>query len=303
MRRLEAWYQKLLGPEAKRGHLYPGFWMLLGGIAVGLSGLGLFLYSESLHGAAYVVWREAAIVLAALSGPLVFLGISFALPARLAVRVVSAGGAVLAGSTLFLFTRHYPHNFNVPGYDRVDHAPLIVSLYLLGMAVLVGGILAQLIGYYVRRNQPSGEEGDAGWEGTDYEVPDWLIQKDIDDAMRLYPASWGDGTNGLIKSIMINVDDALAPGSELRDGDFARMSDLEVPDLDLTSRKVKGLYNNDVDLPDDVAENPAEQLRRLRQLQVKDPKRYLPHKRSWWRSVFRRDRHQRLARDRPDRME
>lgn len=296
MRRLEAWHQKLFGGEAQKGHLYPGFYALLGGFTVGLAALGLFLYAESLHGAAMLAWREAAIVLAALSAPLVFLGISLALPARTAVRATLAGGAVLAGSTIYLFSLHYPHAFNLRGATGTDHAPRDASLYLLGIAVMVASILVQLISYYIRRQQAAGGGGGGDWAETDFEVPDWLVEKDIEDAMRLHAVAWGDGAGSHFKPIHVNVDDALAPGSLVRGRGFSRKASIAVPDLEATSKRIKGMHNQEVDMPDEVADNPADQLRRLRHLQQEDPKRYLPHRRSWWRSVFRRDRHERVGR-------
>lgn len=295
MRRLEAWHSRLLGPEARRGHLYPGFYMLLGGVALGLSGLGLFLYSSSLPTPELYPWREVAVSLAALSAPLVFLGISFALPGRLAVRAVSLLGGAVSAAMIGAFVVHYPHNFNVPGTVNVDHAPLDASIYLAGIALLIASILVQLISYYVRRQQ--GESGDGeDWAGTDYDVPDWLIEKDIDDAMRLYPARWGDGAGSAVKSISINVDDALEPGSQVFGDGVAKEASVSVPDMDKSTRRLHGMNADEVDLNSQEADSNVDRLLELRQMQKKDPKRYLPHKRSWWHSLFRRDRHKRLRR-------
>lgn len=270
------WHRRVLGPEA--GHLQAGLVALTGGIVLGLSGVALYVFGEATS--ANLAWRKAAITMAALAAPMIFGGISLALPARLGLRAIAALGISLNLAATWLFFLHYPHRFNAGlGADR---APMDTALYAVGSALLAGALLAQIVGVYVRgRGDPDSDT----WQEAGYELPDWLIEKDIDDAMAKHPVSWGAGA-GKGESIAISVA-GFGQDTVVRGHGVAKRVTLAVADLEGKSERVRNMGAASVSVQAAPIVDATTALADLHRLQAAHPKQFRPPRASWWKRLRR----------------
>lgn len=276
---LRQWHRRVLGPDAANGHLQAGLVALMTGIVLGASGVALYLTGELTGIDVDLAWREAAIAMAALAAPMIFGGICLALPARPGLRVLAAVGAAVNVGAVVLFVLHYPDRFNaaVMGSDR---APMDAAVYALGTAILSGTLLAQIVGVYVRGRGAAEEDP---WRDADYEVPDWLIEKDIDDAMARHPVQWGAGSAAghSVEIAVHGFEDAVVRGQGA-----ARRVSLKVPELQRKTDRLRGLGATSVEVPGTSMVAASTALGELRRLQAAHPRRYRPPRRSWWRRML-----------------
>ena len=276
---LRDWHRRIL-PEAPQWRAQAGLAVLAAGIVVGLAGVALFLAGERLVGG--LAWREAAIALAALSVPLLFGGISLALPARWPMRGAALLGAGTTVSTIWLFLVHYPAHFNVAARGLRDEAPTIAALYAIGAALLTGALLAQIVGLSLRRRAEAGE-ADAWEEG--YEVPDWLIERDIDEAMARHPVEWG-ALPKQAPGVELSVP-GFGSGTQVRGRSAARRVRLAMPELEEKSRRLRDLGAAAVQVEAQPLVDATQALGDLRRLQAEHPRRYRPPRPPFWRRWFR----------------
>lgn len=203
----------LFGQEQTRSQMFAGLYLLIGGFVLGLVAMALFFFAGTRDGANLFTWRETALTLGAIALTTFFIGISTALPSPKGMRIASYVGVGLCALAIVLFTIHYPLNFNVqdsPDPNQADHTALDATLFALGLAVIVAGAFASVLGYYVQRISQwvDREVYEDEFGNKTYEVPDWVVEKDIDDAMRQHGAAWGLGDDGANK-LKLNVKDGL----------------------------------------------------------------------------------------------
>ncbi|HJQ93559.1 MAG TPA: hypothetical protein VJ874_04655, partial [Candidatus Thermoplasmatota archaeon] len=186
MTNLESRYDNLFGTKTSKGQLYGGFFLLIAGIVLGVVALILFFIADNQDGGNVYDWRRGALTVGASAGILLFFGPTVSLPTKTGMRILSYVGTGLCLLATVLFFFHYPTNFNVPDSrtGQADYAGLDLLIYAVGWALLVSTLFTSLIGYYLGRLQPTTtvteDEVDDETYGPGYEVPDWVVERDIE---------------------------------------------------------------------------------------------------------------------------
>ncbi len=286
----------LLGQEQNKSQVFAGLYLLAGGIVAGLVAVGLFLYSSSLTGDSIYVWREGALALGALALTTFFLGVSVALPSGRAMRLASYVGVLLCGIAIILFMLHYPYSFNVTGSDfpgQEDYTAVDTVIFAIGLAIIVSGAFMAVIRYYAERlsvvvtntetirevqvpqervqfdddDQPYYEDEDGN---RSYEVPDWVVERDLEDAMATHGWQWGMGDER--PQLNINVKDDM-PGA------YASRGRVNVVEMDARDNdealsalnKMKPGVKNKAVVEDTEVDDPVAALRAFRKKMAEDP--------------------------------
>jgi len=243
MARGEKVYSSLFGSQASKGQLYGGFYTLFGGIIVGLAAIVLLYVAPATEG--QYDWRKVSFTLAALAGALVFLGIAWTLPSKKGLRAIGTVGFVLCLGATAAFWVAYPLHFNVPD-SQGDYTEAIIGVYVVGVALVLTGTFTSLVGYYLDRVQAAAAGSARGGPGgsdfyDEYEVPDSVIEKDIEYAMKKYKYAWGEGQTGST-GIQINIKDEFEAGTIVGGGKgVARTVTLEAPQVDDATKALRGI--------------------------------------------------------------
>ncbi|MEK6975507.1 MAG: hypothetical protein AABY18_04100 [Candidatus Thermoplasmatota archaeon] len=277
MTNLESRYDNLFGTKTSKGQLYSGFVLLIAGIVFGIVALVVFFVSYNMNPGTrqFYNWREGALVAGALALLLIPLGVSVSLPTKTGMRILAYVGAALCLLSAVLLFVHYPDNFNVQDSqnpDQKDYTALDLIIYAAGFAGLVAALFTSVIGYYLGRLQPvtvaGEEETDDESYGPGYEVPDWVVERDIEYAMKRHGVSWGDGKSGGSSNLNVNVADAVGGGFVVGGLGKARTVQLDAEQVDTG---VKGLTtirpSKKPTLPSEWADDSTNALRALRNKQ------------------------------------
>lgn len=279
--RLLAWQQRVL-PEAPRWRFLGGLTGLAGGILLGIAGVTLFLIGEP-QVATTLAWRKVAILLAACAAPLIFTGISLALPGGRPMRWLSASGVAFTAAAIWMFVLHYPQRFNVGAAGTEDKAPLIASLFAVGAAIMTATLLAQIVAMALRRHGHA-EEGEGIWEDG-YEVSERQVERDIDEAMRRHPVTWGAAPKPT-PGVELGVP-SFGADTIIRGRGAARRVEFAMPGLERSSERLRSMGAVTVQVPEEGISGASDALGELRRLQAAHPKQYRPPHTSWWRRLWR----------------
>lgn len=275
MTNLESRYDNLFGSKTSRGQLYGGFFLLIAGVVLGLAALILFFIGYNDEGSSIYRWREGALTVGAVSLLLIFLGVNVSLPTKTGMRILSyVGAGLMLLATVLLFI-HYPENFNVQDSEdpnQKDYTGLDTLIYVSGLAMMLASTFTSIIGYYLGKLQPvaagTEEETDDESYGPGYEVPDWVVERDIEYAMKRHGVSWGDGKSGGSSNLNVNVADAVGGGFVVGGLGKARTVQLDAEQVDTG---VKGLTtirpSKKPTLPSEWADDSTRALRALRNKQ------------------------------------
>lgn len=273
--RLERAYERVFGSKTSKGQLYTGFYLLLIGIALGAAGFVLYnLGTDKGDTANSYQWREAGLVLGSLAAPAVFLGIFWALPSKVSMRWLAGIGTLLClGGTAFL-SFAYPLHFNVAGSPQQDYTFAILSLFALGLVLILGGTFTSLIGYYLSRitgaaatpTSRAGGELDISGAQFQYDVPDSVIERDIELAMKRYKYTWGsEGASTSQTGIQINVPDEFEKGVTIGGRGVARSVQLETPQVEEATKRLRGMRPSvEKSVPSEWAEDSTKALLEFR---------------------------------------
>jgi hypothetical protein len=202
--RLLAFYRRFVGEPERESDVYFGFVLFFGGIAFGILGLALFLWSETLTEGVDFYWqvREIAILLAMLGLPSFILSFVILLPVDRRARYASGAGVAICVVAAVVFVWAYPSRWNVVGTDYTTEG---ITTYAVGLAVLVassgGGLVEQRL-ENARAAQASRERTEEGEEVTDEQV-----RRDIEEAIKDTELTWGGVERDTTKRIKINTDD------------------------------------------------------------------------------------------------
>lgn len=182
-------YRRYVGEPESRRDVYAGFGTFFGGIALGLVGLALFLYSGTQPSGSAFFWqlREVALVAVMLGLPAVALSFAVLLPVgqrTMAASLVGAGICVVGAVWL---TQVYPYEWTSAGNDIS-----VLSTYAVGIVLLAASTGSSLVAQYVDSVAP--READA--PATDDEesgesVSDDQVAEDIEEAMSDSSLTWG----------------------------------------------------------------------------------------------------------------
>ncbi|MDL5360734.1 permease [Halalkalicoccus sp. NIPERK01] len=180
------WYERYIGEPDARTDVYAGFGLFVGGIALAVCGLALFLWSASVEPGGEFYWalRQVAVVFASLGLPTGMVGIVVLLPvSRRALYGAGVGIAVCLASMAF-FLAVYPSNWNVQ--TAADYSAQGIALYAGGLAIVVASTGAALVAHHLERSRPAPVE-----EDPREEISDERVARDIEEAMDGVNLSWG----------------------------------------------------------------------------------------------------------------
>jgi len=189
--RLIELYRRFLGDPAEKSDVYLGFSLFFGGLTVGVIGLVGFLSSGYFGPETSMFWqlREIAIGLAFVGLPSFILSIVVLLPTTDRVRYASLGGSGICLLAIAIFVWSYPQAWNVPGRD---FSPLGVSVYSVGLSILVASSGAALVAHHIDRIQnPEGLEEEGGDESSQESIAESEVKADIESAVADSDLSWG----------------------------------------------------------------------------------------------------------------
>lgn len=280
MTNLESRYDNLFGTKTSSGRLSGGFFLLIAGMLLAVAAMVLFFIAYGKgkflangdYNDEYFTWMRIAIPLVATGLTAIVLGVTVALPTKTGMRILSYVGTALCVLAIVLVTVHYPDNWAVSGSGQASYEGLDSGIFAIGMVFMLAALFTSIIGYYLGKLQPvtvAGEaEADDESYGPGYEVPDWVVERDIEYAMKRHGVSWGDGKSGGSSNLNVNVADAVGGGFVVGGLGKARTVQLDAEQVDTG---VKGLTtirpSKKPTLPSEWADDSTKALRALRNKQ------------------------------------
>lgn len=203
--RLLALYRRFVGEPERESDVYFGFALFFGGIAFGILGLVLFLWSATLTSGTDFYWqvREIAIAIAMLGLPSFVLSFVVLLPVDRRARYASGAGVVVCIVAAIVFVWAYPSSWNV---DGTDYATEGITVYAAGLAVLVASSGAGLVEQRLEDARATGEPRER--EKEQERVSDERVQRDIEEAMEDAELTWGGVERDETRGITVDIDDA-----------------------------------------------------------------------------------------------
>jgi hypothetical protein len=286
-------YSGLFGSKTSKGQLQGGFLLLALGALLGLAALILFLIALGQPSpkvdasSSYFNLMRIALTLAPLGLGGILLGLTVALPTNTGLRVASYVGGFFLVVASVLFAFHYPTNFNVAakGAKVPDYMVLDVLVAVGGFVLMSAAMISSIVGFYLGRTtvvkgEGSGEEDDI--YGAGYEIPDWVVERDIEFAMKKYGVEWGGRTDD--KTIQVNVSDAFA-GAKIGGLGKARVVQLDADQVDLgVAGLTKVRPQKGGAIPGEWADEATRALVAFRKQKEANPKAFTP-KRTFWQKV------------------
>lgn len=206
---LLARYRRHIGEPDRLSDVYLGFGLFFGGVAMGLLGLLLFVVERVAVGVDPVFWlRALAFSVGALGLPILLLGVAVLLPVDRRVLVAAGSGVVVCLAAVGLFLSVYPEDWNQ--ISGPDYSTLGVSVYAVGLVVVIAASGAALVRYHIDRATPTAG-ADRGRQGGDSErtetVSEDRVRRDIEDAMRDAEITWGGVRKEESRSIRVETDE------------------------------------------------------------------------------------------------
>lgn len=239
--RLEKFYEDKFGAPQSRGELYTGFFLIIAGFILSIVGIIIFMAVSKGTDLVSYNWRETAIVIAALGPPAILVGISVTLPTKWTMRILDGIGILFSLVATALFMTFYPFKWNT----GTGHELWGVVFYVAGLAALLASTISSLIGYYVARATAGFGGGGGSMDAPDYnyDIPDSVIERDIELAMRRYNVSWGgEGAESSSQhGIQFDVKDQFAPGTVIGGKGTARTVTLDAPQVDAATDKLRSI--------------------------------------------------------------
>ncbi|MDV7348199.1 permease [Halorubrum distributum] len=167
------YYRRYVGDPDRTIDVYAGFGLFSAGIALGVIGVVVFLYSATLDPTAASTFavREVAAVAGAVGLPALLFGIVVLLPVDRRMLYLAGAGIAVTLAATGAFTWAYPHNWNV--VVNTDYSAQIVAVYALGLVAVIGATGGALVAHRVERVAGgAGAAGAAGGAGTEGGVAD-----------------------------------------------------------------------------------------------------------------------------------
>lgn len=295
MSELENQYSSLFGTKTSKGQLRGGFFLLGLGVVLGLAALALFFLSYTASGTDQLTWRKGALPLGTAAFGLILLGITVALPTTTGLRVLAyVGVACTAFATLLMAWHYNNNNFNVSAKNRgagvADYLPLDLSLYVIGVGFQLAAIISSIVGFYLARVGPAaakdGEDDDETY-GPGYEVPDWVVERDIEYAMKKFGVEVVGGKGSASAGMAVNIPDSFGGNMVVGGLGKARTVQLDSSQVDEGVTQLSGVRPNKKGaLPGEWADESTKALVAFRKQKAANPTHYVPKKRSFWSRIF-----------------
>lgn len=299
MSELETKYSNLFGTKTSKGQLQGGFFLMAVGALGLVVALSLFFwaFASAADRAFYHNLMKIALTVAPIGVSTLLLGWSITLPTRTGARVAAWVGLAFCLTASLLFFLHYPNNFNIaakiaPGTVNPppDYMPWDVGIFAIGFVAMGASIVTSIVGYYLGRIAPASGEGKSEEEdiyGAGYEVPDWVVERDIEDAMKRHGVSWGEGVRDAHKNTLyVNVADSMGGGNLVVGGlGKAKVVQVEATQVDEATAKLSGTRGHKKGaLPGEWADESVAALVAFRKQKASNPTLYAP-KRTFWQKV------------------
>ena len=196
---LFAYYRRYVGDPDRAIDVYAGFGLFFAGIALGLIGVVVFMYSATLPPeelSTYAV-QEVAAVAAAIGLPALLFGVVVLLPVDRRMLYLAGVGTAITLVAVGLFSRTYPYNWNVS--TATDYSAQVVAVYTVGLVAVIAATGGALVAH--RAEQATGEAtgtgdgaADAAAGASDDEgetVTDAEVRADIERELEDAELTWG----------------------------------------------------------------------------------------------------------------
>ncbi len=164
---LVTYYRRYIGDPDRAVDVYAGFGLFFIGLALGLVGVAVFLYSATLPANSETMYavRQVAVVAAAIGLPALLLAVVVLLPVDERMLYLGGLGGAVCVVAVGLFVWAYPHAWNVT--NPPDYSAQGVAVYSLGLVLVIGSTGAALVAHRVERAAgPAGAAGAAGAVGA-----------------------------------------------------------------------------------------------------------------------------------------
>ncbi|XGI83387.1 permease [Halorutilales archaeon Cl-col2-1] len=234
------WYLRYIGEPDAKTDVYAGFGIFLGGIALGLLSLVIFLPSTATEVGSDLYWtlRETSISMAIVGLPLVMLGVAVLLPVRKRAVYAAVTGTAVCVVGVVMFASSYPSNFNV---DQSVTAR-VVSVYAVGLALVVSSTGAALIAHHLEKARGVGERSEESETETDTrpKVSQEDVESDIEEAMSTTEISWGGVEKKETKRLSLDVDTEISGQGFDVDAEETRASGSAVDEAVSGLKNLKG---------------------------------------------------------------
>lgn len=296
MSELETKYSSLFGTKTSKGQLQGGFFLMAVGALGLVVALALFFwaFASAADRTFYYGLMKVALTVAPIGVSALLLGWSITLPTRAGARVAAWVGLAFCLVASLLFFLHFPNNFNIaakcaPGTPCNDFMPWDVGTFAIGFLLMGASIVTSIVGYYLGRVQAVSGDGKAEEEdiyGAGYEVPDWVVERDIEDAMKRHGVSWGEGVRDAHKNTLyVNVADSMGGNLVVGGLGKAKVVQVEATQVDEATAKLSGTRGHKKGaLPGEWADESVAALVAFRKQKAANPTLYAP-KRTFWQKV------------------
>lgn len=293
MSELENKYSVLFGKKTSKGQLQGGFFLMAAGALLGLAALTLFIFALFNAGdkTTYYNLMKAGLSVAPIAMAGLMIGWSLTLPTKMGFRVSSWIGFSLMVLASVLFFFHYPNNFNVAakGGTQPDYMGFDVLVAVTGFVLIAASVVTSIVGYYLGRVGTAAGEGKEEEEdiyGAGYEVPDWIVERDIEEAMKRHSVSWGDGIRDAQKNTLyVNVADSVGGPMVVGGLGKARTVQVDATQVDEATARLSGTRGHKKGaLPGEWADDSVAALVAFRKQKASNPTLYRP-RRTFWQKV------------------
>lgn len=284
------------GAKTSKGQLYGGFSVMIAGIVLGVAALALFLISLAYTGdaqkgtsGALFTLRRIALPTGTIGLGAIFFGLTLALPTKVGMRLVSYIGATFIAVAALFLAFHYPNNFNVASRTstQFDYLPIDLGIAVVGLAALVAASFTSIIGFYLDRTRvvEGGKDGEEEDEfGAGYEIPDWVVERDIDFAMKKYGVTFANEDRDSNK-LYVNIPTELGGNVKVGGLGKARVVQLDAEQVDSGVAQLSGVRPNKKGaLPGEWADESTRALVAFRRQKAANPTAFTP-KVGFWAKV------------------
>lgn len=213
---LMRYYRLYVGDPDRTVDVYAGFGLFFAGLALGLAGVVVFLYSATLPQntlSTYAV-REVAAVAGAVGLPALLLGIVVLLPVDRRMLYLSGVGTAitLVGTGLFVWA--YPYNWNV--VPSPDYSAQVVAVYTLGLVAVIAATGGALVAHRVEQasggaagggavDAGGGAGGDSVSAGDGETVTEADVRADIERELEDAELTWGGVERSETRRLELNT--------------------------------------------------------------------------------------------------
>ncbi len=294
MSELENQYSSLFGTKTSKGQLRGGFAFITAGALLGLAALVLFISAQAnaADKTTYYNLMRLALTCGAAGAAFFLIGFTVALPTTTPLRVAAWVGFACTMMAGLMFFVHYPGQFNVAvkGATTTDYMPIDVGLFFVGAFAMIASNVASIVGFYLSRATGTAKaEGDDDDEtyGPGYEVPDWVVERDIEYAMKKFGVEVVGGKGSASAGMKVNINDSFGANMVVGGLGKARTVQLDSTQVDEGVTQLSGVRPNKKGaLPGEWADESTKALIAFRKQKTANPTMYVPKKRSFWSRIF-----------------